>query len=482
MLGTDELKNIVSIGIELTTEKNRNRLFEKMVSSALSIAECDAGTLYLYEDEVLKSRIMRTISMGVDRGADGERIDLPPVTMTEGNVCAYAAIHRELVNIPDVYASDRFDFSESRKYDELNGYRTGSMLVIPLEDTENQLIGVLQLMNKHNGHDDPFTEEDEFIIRSLGSMMAISLSEKMYLTEVREQMHSFVQAFATAVDARTPYNGTHTRKVTVYAARLADYINTIHAKGQTDEYFDDNRKEQLVMAAMLHDIGKMVVPLSVMNKATRLGRRLEKVEERFKFIGVCLERDMYKGLISAGENDSRQRYLADSLEFIRKIDNAGLMSDDDIARVEDIASYVYTNDGEDIPYLTEDEKKCLMIRRGTLTDEERTVMESHVVMTKRILDQVHFSKRYCNVARFAGEHHEKLNGEGYPDHLTADDLATESRMLAVCDVYDALTSKDRPYKKPMSKEKAFAILEDMAEHNEVDGVLVKYLKESLNNT
>lgn len=480
MLGTEELRRVVSIGIELTTEKNHNLLLKKMVASAMEIAECDAGTLYLYNDDKLHFKIMRTLSLGVSRGEDGEEIDLPPVPLREANVCAYAAIHRELVNIPDVYESDRFDFSGPKNYDKITGYRSGSMLVIPLEDSENELVGVLQLMNKHNGHEDPFTEEDEFLIKSIGSMAAISLSEKIYLTEVKEQMHSFVQAFATAVDERTPYNGSHTRKVTQYSAILADYINLLHEKGETTDCFDENRKEQLVLAANLHDIGKMIVPLSVMNKATRLDDDLPKVCDRFEYLSVCYERDMYKGRISKEENDSIQQYLKESLEFIKEIDNAGFMPDEKLERVKDISEHRYVReDGGEIPFLNEKETECLMIRKGTLTDEERHIMESHVVMTKRILDQVHFNKRYCNVAKFAAEHHEKLNGKGYPNGLTADELCLESRMLAVCDVYDALTSSDRPYKKPMPKEKAFAILYDMAKYNEVEERLVRYLEDAL---
>ncbi|MCR5468020.1 MAG: HD domain-containing protein [Lachnospiraceae bacterium] len=482
MLGVAELREMLNIGIELTTEKNQNLLLKKMVTSAMDIAECDAGTLYLYVDDKLQFKIMRTISLGISQGEDGEKIDLPPVPLKEGNVCAYTAIHRELVNIPDVYTSDRFDFSGPKNYDKITGYRTGSMLVIPLEDSENVLVGVLQLINKHGSKMDPFTEEDEFLIRSLGSMAAISLSEKIYLTEVKEQMHSFVQAFATAVDERTPYNGSHTRKVTQYSVILADYINKLHEKGETEDYFNENRREQLELAATLHDIGKMIVPLSVMNKATRLDDDLPKLIARYELLSVCYERDMYKGRITKEENEEIQKYIQESLDFIKEIDSAGFMPDEKLERVADIAEHKYVKeDGTVIPFLEDNEKECLMIRKGTLTDEERKTMESHVVMTKKILDQVHFNKRYCNVAKFAAEHHEKLNGKGYPNGLTADELCLESRMLAVCDVYDALTSSDRPYKKPMPKEKAFAILYDMVKYNELEERLVKYLEEALSD-
>ncbi len=482
MLGREELREVVHIGIELTTEKDKNRLLEKMLIKAMDISGCDAGTLYLFRDNCLHFKIMKTLSQNVSRGEHGEEIDLPPVPLAEGNVCAYAAIHRELVNIADVYHSDRFDFSGPKKYDSITGYRTGSMLVIPMEDAENVLVGVLQLMNKldENGNVIVFTEDDEFAIRSLGSMAAVSLSGMIYIDEIKEQLHSFVSAFATAVDERTPYNGSHTRKVTVYAGILADYINEKHRLGETEEYFDENRKEQLELAAALHDIGKMTVPLSVMNKATRLDDGLQKVEDRFRLLGAYCEIDYCKGRLTKEEYEEKSAYFTDSMEFIRAVNAAGFMPDEKLARVAEIAGHTYTTEsGEEIPYLTEYEKNCLSIRKGTLTDEEREIMESHVVMTEKILDQVHFNVRYSNVKRFAASHHELLNGSGYPRHLTAEDLELESRILAVVDVYDALTCTDRPYKTPIPKPKAFGILHSMAEEGKLEDRLIVWLEEAL---
>lgn len=482
MLGKKELKEVVKIGIDLTTEKNKNRLLEKMLVQAMNISNCDAGTMYLYQNNTLVFKNMKTLSQNVDKGSNGEVIDLPPVALVEGNVCAYAAIHRELVNIPDVYHSDRFDFSGPKRYDAITGYRTGSMLVIPMEDAEGVLMGVLQLMNKldEEGKFIPFGEDDEFAIRSLGSMMAVSLSSMIYIEEIKKQLRSFVSAFATAVDERTPYNGSHTKKVTVYAGILADYINKKYEAGVCEEYFDENRKEQLTLAAALHDIGKMIIPLEVMNKESRLASGMPKVLDRFKLLQAYYERDMYKGVISQAENEEKQRYIEDAVAFILSIDRAGFLPDDKLERVKEIASQKYVSEsGEEIAYLTEEEATNLSIRKGTLSDEERQIMESHVVMTKKILDKVHFNVRYENVARFAASHHELLNGSGYPEHLSGEQLGLETRMLAVVDVYDALTSKDRPYKDPIPKSKAFAILHSMVEEGKMEERLVTWLEEAL---
>ena len=194
MLTTSDLRDVVRISIELSAEKDRSRLLEKLLATAMDIADCDAGTLYLYRDDALVFRIMKTLSQGVSRGEHGEPIDLPPVALREENVCAFSAIHRELINIPDVYTSDRFDFSGPKRYDAITGYRTGSMLVVPLEDGEGVLIGVLQLLNKLEGDGFiPFTPDDEFILQSLGSMTAVSLSNVLYIDEINTAHMEFVR-------------------------------------------------------------------------------------------------------------------------------------------------------------------------------------------------------------------------------------------------------------------------------------------------
>ena len=483
MLTNKKLREIIDIGIALTTEKNKNRLLEMILETAMDISNCDAGTLYLFTGESLEFKIMKTLSQNISKGENGEKIDLPPVPLREENVCAFAAIHKELINIEDVYHSERFDFSGPKKYDSITGYRTKSMIVIPMMDAEEDLVGVLQLMNSMDkaGNIVAFTEDAEFVLRSMASQAAVSISNMKYMEEIKVQLHSFVSAFATAVDERTPYNGSHTRKVAVYATILADYINEMYEQGKSEEYFDDSRKEQLHLAAALHDIGKMIVPLSVMNKSTRLNGGTEKIKERFQLLKAYYEIDYLKEKITKEEFEAVTTYLDDSLGFIMEIDGAGFMPDEKIAKVQELAEkYFEKEDGSKLYYLTEDEKDCLCIRRGTLTEAERKIMESHVVMTHKILNKVHFSKNYSKVNLFASTHHECLNGTGYPNQLTADDLELESRILAIVDIFDALTCTDRPYKKPMPREKAFAILHDMAnKEGKLEDRLVTWLEEAM---
>lgn len=478
-----DFERILNIGIKLCTEKDANKLMEFILESSMQITNCDASTLYLYEDNQLVFRIMKTLSQGISRGVNGETIDdLPPVPMKEENVCAYTAIHREIVNIPDVYDSDRFDFSGPKTYDSLTGYRTKSQLVIPLENSENELLGVLQLINAmdEEGNIIPFDPDYDIIIRSLGSMTSIELANLSYVEELRLQLHSFVEAFAAAVDERTPYNGTHTRKVAEYARILAEYINKKHGQGECEEYFDEERKEKLILAALLHDIGKMIVPLRVMNRATRLDQDMEKVDSRFELLRSYYEVDMLRERITKDEYQEKVAELEAELSFIHRIDSMGFLDDDDYAYVQQIAAKKYRKeDGTEMYYLTEAEKECLSIRKGTLTAADRKRMERHAEMTGKILEKVRFQKNYSMVPKWAAEHHEYLDGSGYPNHRRGEEISLETRIITIVDIYDAMTSTDRPYKQPMPKEKAFAILHNMAGEGKIEKRLLDWFEEAI---
>lgn len=467
---TKDFEKILQIGIDLTTQKDKVALLNSIVDKGMEITNCDACTLYLYRENQLSFYIMKTLSMGIDKSVDnGQLIDLPPVPLKEENVCAYAAIHRKCININNVYENDTFDFSGPKRYDDMTGYHTKSMLVIPVEDTRGKLMGVLQFINSLSDRNEviPFEPEYEMIVRSLGSLVAVSLANLQYLDEIKEQLHSFVEAMATAIDERTPYNGTHTRKVAQYATMIASCL----------EDFDQQRTECLELAALLHDVGKMIIPKSVMNRATRLDGELNALEDRYKLLKAEIEILMLKDRISMKEYSRYIEELEDILNFIYRINKQGYLPDEDYERVCRIGEkYLMTEDGDKIPYLTDKELKYLTIRKGTLTDEDRIIMESHVEMTARILSKVRFNDDYRNVPLYAAQHHEYLNGTGYPNHLSGKELPVESRILTVADIYDALTANDRPYKPAMPKEKALNILDSMADEGKLDAELVAILK------
>lgn len=477
-----DFEKIMDIGIRLSTERDRNRLLMTILDKGMEITNCDASTLYLYENDELHFKFMKTLSQGVCRGLDGEDIDLPPVPMKEENVCSYAAIHQEVVNISDVYASSQFDFSGPRQYDSLTGYRTQSQLVVPLANNENELIGVLQLINAMDkkGNVIAFNEVYEIIIRALGAIAAIELTNLSYVEALKTQIYSFVEALTTALEERTPYNALHTRNVEKYASLLADYITELHKEGKCEKTFDSARKEQLMLAALIHDIGKMVVPLSIMNKATRLDTEIEKVDARFELLKALYEIDMLRGRITQEEYKTVIEDLKSELAFIHEMDVIERVSDEDCERIKRLAGKQHVGeDGSVLPYLTKREVECLNIRSGTLTMQERKEMENHVVMTSRILDKVQFYKGFSMVPKWVGAHHEYMDGSGYPNKLKGDELDLETRLLTVVDIYDALVATDRPYKQPISRPRAIQILKDMAAKGKVDLQLVEWLDEAL---
>lgn len=296
-----------------------------------------------------------------------------------------------------------------------------------------------------------------------------------YQKELKKQMWSFTEAMAAAIDERTPYNASHTRNVAKYSGMIVDRINFMHAKRKEKEHFSHNRKEQLIMAAYLHDIGKMAVPLSVMNKASRLGGKEKDIEMRLELIRL---KARIKMLEEKGD-EKEYRELVDKTKeasaLVEKVNTVGLLDEKMREQLGRVLTYEF--DGE--PFFTEEEKSDLLIVKGTLSDSERKIMESHVSITMKILDKVYFNKYFKNSPVWAGQHHESLDGKGYPKGLDANQLSPDSRILAVADICDALLATDRPYKKPIPREKAFDIMRDMAENGKIDGKYVEYLYQCL---
>lgn len=485
MNNNNRLQQILDIGIALTKEKDANKLLNLILNTAMELTASDAGTLYILKDNCLEFRIMKTLSKGFDRGAAGEKIDIPPVELKRENICAYAAITKQSLNIEDVYTSELFDFSGPKKYDEINNYRTQSMVAIPMIGEADEVIGVMQLINAmdEEGSIRSFTDEETRILMSLASQTALSISNMDHLEEISKQMWSFTEAMTEAIDARTPYNASHTRKVAEYSGLLVDHINELHAQGREERFFDKSHKDQIILAALLHDIGKMIVPIRVMNKKTRLDSYLGKIEERLEKIDLKIQINGLKGILSEEEYNTWRGRVKEAVDTVHAINEAGFLTDEMLEKASKVSEYIFEDaeSGETIPFFTEEEKECLKIRKGTLTSGEREVMESHVVMTKRILDKVYFNRAYKNAPLWAGQHHECINGKGYPEGISGDELGVEARILAVADICDALLATDRPYKKPLPMDKAFAIMEDMAKCGQIDEILVGYMKECIFN-
>lgn len=477
----EQAEKILEIGIQLTAERNFDELLAKIIDCAMELTDCDGGTLYLYEQEQLNFCVMKTKSLGINQKGQ-EKETFPPVSMNEKNVCAYAALHRKLLNIKDAYHCQEFDFSGPREYDKLTGYRTQSMLVFPLVNHEDALVGVVQLINALDERDNviPFKQEYEKVLQSLGSQAAVAVSNMQFVQEIEQLMISITQVFTDAIDTRIPYNFYHSRNVYLYTQLLADYINEQYERGLTEKHFAPQERNELLMAALMHDIGKLVIPNEVIDKTTRLGNKLPLVLERFDHLSALYHIDYLEGRLSKEKWIKVKNELLDARDRVEELNRKPKLSDEDVAYVEKLACRSYTNtNGTKISFLNLNEAECLEVQTGNLTKAERDIIRSHVEYTEKYLKKMNFGKRYPHIIQWAGAHHEMLDGSGYPRGLKGEEIPYEARMLAIVDVFEALTSSDRPYKKAMEEGKALEILGSMVREGKLDQSILNLFREAL---
>jgi len=487
------------IGLALSIEKDINKLLEMIVDEARKLSYADAGTLYIVDNdnkqlrfEILQNDTMRT-RMG---GTSGVPIDLPAVPLyiddrpNHSNVSSHVALTGKTVNIPDVYEAEGFDFTGPRNYDASTGYRSKSMLVVALQNHENDIIGVLQLLNAQTPQTKdviPFPEEYVDLVASLASQAAVALTNTQLIQDLQNLLYAFIKSIATAIDEKSPYTGGHINRVVDLSMMIAEKINQT-TDGQFKEVsFSQDELEELRLAAWMHDVGKITTPEYVVDKATKLEtifNRIDLIETRFDLIAKTIENDHLQlkiELLLRKTTDAKQiekldlalnedlKVLDDDLQFVKGSNLPGeFMVDDKIDRIKTIARKEFQINGVRHPYLTDDEVENLTIRKGSLTNEERKIIENHALMTLKILDQLPFPRKLTRVPEYASGHHEKLDGSGYPRQLKAQDLSLQARIMAVADIFEALTAKDRPYKEPMKLSQAIKIMEFMKKDQHID--------------
>lgn len=474
-MNKDTLQTILDIGIALSKEKDIDCLLEQILNAVMDITHCDGGTLYIRKGDMLEFKIMITKSRGIHQGGSGEVITMPPVPLSKENVCACGVLYHNLINIPSVYVSSIYDFSGPKKYDAITGYQTQTMMVVPMEDDRGEVIGVIQLINAmdEEGNVIPFKEEYEQILSSMGSQAAICLMNRKYAQQIQKMLDSFVRVMTTAIDERTPYTANHTRNMALYAGRFIDWLN-----GQNLGWtFDEKEKYIFLMSVRLHDIGKLITPLEIMDKQDRLAENYPKVMDRLEKIRLLARIARLQGSISEEEETDRLQKVQSARELVSRVNTTGFLTEELETQIYELVSWTYEEeDGTICPWITKEEQEQLLIRKGTLTDKEREIMQDHVELTRRMLEQMEFGEEYKDVVTFAAQHHERLNGSGYPRGITGDETGREVRLLVIIDVFEALTARDRPYKKPMPAEKALGILYRMAENGEIDMEILKWFE------
>lgn len=457
-----DVKKLLNIGVLLSAERDINRLLERILDCVMDLANCDAGTLYLLRDNALHFRIMRNHTLKTYSGAGGVEPDLPPVPLTRESVCSLSVLDGKTIRIEDVRSCEEYDLTGPIRYDAMTGYTTVSMLVVPMRNREGETIGVLQLINAMDeaGKICAFEDDMTLVLESVASQAAITLQNVRYIREIKDLFQSLVRVLSSAVDERTPYNGNHTRHMAALGSQFIDYLNEI----QSLPPFSPSRKDELLMSVWFHDVGKLVTPLEVMNKLARLlPEQYTAFTHRMEVIRLRSEIDCLAGRITPEENEAVIRQTREAAELVDAVNSAGFLQDDKLEAVAALGQKTYRDEnGEEQPWLTADECAMLSIRKGTLSEDERKIMEEHVVITDKLLSQIRFSSELSHVRQWAASHHELLNGSGYPKHWKGDEIPYEVRIITILDIFDALVADDRPYKPGMPVERALSILDVMA--------------------
>jgi HD-GYP domain-containing protein (c-di-GMP phosphodiesterase class II) len=435
------------------------------------------------EERTLRFEIMRTTSLKFYLGGStGSPIPFYPIQLYKDGkpnhsmVAAYAALTGKTVNIADAYTAEGFDFTGTRSFDSKTGYRSKSFLTVPMKNHENEIIGVLQLLNAQDpetGEVVPFSSSDQRLAESLASQAAIALTNRMLINQLEQLFESFIKLINTAIDEKSPYTGGHCQRVPVLTMLLAEAVNET-AEGPLAAFqMSDKDRYELKIAGLLHDCGKVTTPVHVVDKATKLESifdRVHLVDTRFE----VLKRDAEIEFLRAGGDEMRLhrrlRELDDDRKFLHACNIGGeRMREEDIERVRHIARYRWRDvSGHEADFLTEDEVKNLTIRAGTLTDEERKIINHHIVATIKMLEALPWPKHLRKVPEYAGGHHERMDGKGYPRGLTREQMSVQARCMGIADIFEALTAKDRPYKKGKTLSESLEILGRMTLNGHVD--------------
>lgn len=487
--------NSIETGLALFAQRNWGELLDRALESALDLTGAAVGAIFLAEDDLLKPATLIDAAAGIHQGgASGRTLDaIKPAPLEAGNPVSHAALYGKTVHVADVYVNEDFNFSGLHDYDGRTGRRSGALLAIPMRAPEGPVVGALALLAARvpGGGPGVFPSDAIEAAQLLSEVAAPAIVNAQLLEDTQALFHSLVEVMATALDRKSPYSGNHIQRVAKLNAFIAETVNAKTDGPFADVNFSPDEIESIRLAGWLHDVGKIVTPESVMDKATKLETRFDRIEHirlRFDLIRKTFEAEALEAKIEAlnGRKNShalndidetlrmRLAEVADELDFIEHCNRPGeVLEDKHIEKLNRIAAKTYETDAGEQTYLTSDELAQLSIRKGSLSEEELQIMRDHVLMTRRMLARIPFTGPLKDVPLIAGQHHEKIDGSGYPDGLRGPEIPLPSRILAISDFYEALSAKDRPYKKPLPESIILRILDGAARAGEIDADLLK---------
>ena len=483
---------LIKIGTALSSQTSLDKLLSSILAESRDLVCADAGSVYIREKsapggafmDAIRFKISQNDSIDVSQAAE---MVMP---MDKKTIAGYVGCTGELLNIDDVYRlPEAVPYTFGKDWDRKFGYRMKSMLTVPLKNLAGEVVGILQLMNKKKDRSArlssssdieaqtaPFSVSDEDCVCSIGSQAAVSIERVQLYTEIESIFEGYLKSSIAAIDERDRITYGHSRRVMGYAMAFADAVNADRKGPFKGVFFSESRKNQFRFAALLHDIGKIGVPEALLMKESRISHEeMASLKMRVEYIKLSLAAHVPAMPLPW----SFERELDQDCAFLETINTAGFLKDEDLDRLTLIrAKYFYDRKGLQVPFLTDHEWEALSVRKGNLTATERERINSHAIATRRILSRIPWTKALELIPEIACHHHEKIDGSGYPDGLTADRISFESKVLAVIDIYEALVSQDRPYKPKMPPEKAIVILRGEVEAKHLDADIVEFFIKS----
>lgn len=498
-----KLQELNRIGIALSSEREPERLLELILSKSREITNSDAGSLFLVERSAAGEPLLRFKLTQNDTYPFGfTEFTLP---MTSASLVGYVALTGQPLNLPDVYEIPaEAEYGFDRSFDKQTGYRTRSVLIVPMKNRDNETLAVLQLINRKRRRDVrlsdpalaernviPFDPMSEELASSLASQAAVSIENNILYQSIEGLFEGFVNASVTAIESRDPTTSGHSARVASLTVALAEEVDRLDQGAFREVRFSREQIRELRYACLLHDVGKVGVREQVLVKAKKLyPHTQELLKARFDFVKKALEAEFTGKKLNYLLEHGRERYLETLGVFDRElmteletIDEAWatilsaneptVLEEGSFLQLLEIAQRTYHDiDGHTCNLLLPSEVKQLSVRRGTLDEDERLEIESHVTHTYRFLSRIPWTKDLAKIPEIAFMHHEKLNGRGYPNRVPGDGIPIQSKMMAIADIYDALTASDRPYKKAVPLAKALDILRFEARDQHIDSELL----------
>lgn len=475
----EKLTALLEVGKAMASERNLDRLLRLILDEVTKVMGADRSSLFLVDPE--RNELWSKIAQGLEVREIRIKIGM--------GIAGFVAQTGNIVNIQDAYRDPRFN----QETDQRTGYRTRTILCVPMQNKLNEAIGVLQVLNKLDG---VFTQEDEELLLALSSQAAVAIENAILYEDIQKLFEGFIKASVYAIESRDPTTSGHSERVAILTVGLAEKVDRIDSGPYASIAFAPEDMRELRYASLLHDFGKVGVRESVLVKANKLyPHDLDLLLARFKFVKTTLMNNTLQKKLSlaltlgpeaeaqlAALDDELRRRLADvddQLQFILEANKPTILPRGGFERLLDIAANTFVDlDSTKLPFLTTKEAENLSIGKGSLNVEERLEIESHVTHSFRFLRQIPWTKDLRRVPTIAYAHHEKLNGSGYPNQLRSEDIPFQAKLMTVCDIYDALTASDRPYKRALPPDRALDILGLEVKDGNLDPELVRIFTES----